>query len=64
MHEAIESNNDFIGIDNNTKNFLKAYSKKIAEHYFKLKFKKGLEYLVSYDTNNKDIYEDYIKMIK
>ena len=64
MHEAIESNNDFIGIDNNTKNFLKAYSKKIAEHYFSLKFKEGLAYLINYDTDNKDIYEDYIKMIK
>ena len=64
MHEAIESNNDFIGIDNNTKNFLKAYSKNIAEHYFELKFKEGLTYLFNYDVDNKDIYEDYIKKLK
>jgi hypothetical protein len=64
MHEAIESNSDFIGIDNNTKNFLKAYCKNIAEYYFKLKFKDGLVYLINYDTDNKDIYEDYIKMLR
>ena len=64
MHEAIESNNDFIGIDNNTKNFLKAYSRNIAEYYFKLKFKDGLIYLINYDIDNKDLYEDYINMIR
>tara|TARA_B100000427_G_C15494880_1_gene589357 strand:+ start:84 stop:920 length:837 start_codon:yes stop_codon:yes gene_type:complete len=64
MHEEIESNNDFIGMDNNTKNFLKAYSKNIAEYYFQLEFRQGLAYLINYDTENKDIYEDYIKMLK
>ena len=64
MHEEIESNNDFIGMDNNTKNFLKAYSENIAEYYFQLEFRQGLAYLINYDTENKDIYEDYIKMLK
>jgi len=64
MHESIESNNDFIGIDNNTKNFLKTYSKNIAEYYFQLEFKEGLTYLINYDIENKDIYKNYIKMLK
>ena len=64
MHESIELNNDFIGIDNHTKNFFKAYSKDIANFYFKAAFEDGLTYLINYDTENKDIYKEYIEILK
>ena len=63
MHESVESNNDFIGIDNNTKNFLKAYCNNIAEYYFEIEFKEGLEYLLDYDIDNKEIYQKFINML-
>ena len=63
LHESIESNNDFIGIDNNTKNFLKAYCNNIAEYYFEIEFKVGLEYLADYDIDNKETYQKFINML-
>ena len=63
MHESIELNNEFIGIDNHTKNFFRAYSKDIAKHYYQIEFKTGLEFLSSYDIDNKNIYQDYINML-
>ena len=63
MHESIESNNDFIGIDNNTKNFFKAYSNNIAEYYFEIEFREGLEYLLDYDIDNKEIYQKFINIL-
>tara|TARA_B110000116_G_scaffold257492_1_gene257686 strand:+ start:407 stop:1255 length:849 start_codon:yes stop_codon:yes gene_type:complete len=63
MHESIELNNEFIGIDNHTKNFFRAYSKDIAKHYYQIEFKTGLEFLSSYDIDNKNLYQDYINML-
>jgi len=64
FHESLQSNNDFIGIDNNTKNFLKAYSNNIADYYSKIDFKEGLQYLINYDIDNKQIYQKAIDSIK
>ena len=61
MHEAIELNNDFIGIDNHSKNFFKAYCKDISNFYFQIEFEDGLRYLINYDTENKDIYKEMLK---
>ena len=64
MHESIESNNDFIGMDNHTKNFLRAYSNEIAEYYYKIQFIDGLVFLSSYDIDNKALYQKFITMLK
>ena len=64
MQESIESNNDFIGIDNHTKNFLKAYSNEIAEYYYRIQFMDGLVFLSNYDIDNKVLYQKFIAMLK
>lgn len=63
MHESLELNSEYIGLDKNTKNFFRAYSKDIARYYYKIKFKEGLEFLSSYDIDNKNIYQDYIEIL-
>ena len=64
FHESIKSNSDFIGIDNNTKNFLNAYCNDIADYYLKVEFEEGLEYLINYDIDNKQIYQEAIDMLR
>ena len=63
MHESIELNNEYIGIDNHTKNFFRAYSKSISKYYYNIEFKTGLEFLSGYDIDNKKIYEQQIKSL-
>ena len=64
LHTAIKANNSFIGIDNNTINFFKAYSGEIVTYYSKINFTVGLEFLSQYDTNNKSIYLNALKSLK
>ena len=63
MHESLELNSEYIGLDKHTKNFFRAYSKDIARYYYEIEFKKGLEFLSSYDIDNKKIYQDYIEIL-
>ena len=63
MHEQIQLNNNFIGIDTNTLNFFKAYHKDIMNYYKKISFTEGLNYLKSYDIDNKSIYQEAIDIL-
>ena len=63
MHRQIELNNNFIGMDTNTLNFLKAYHKDIINYYKKIYFIEGLEYLKLYDIDNKPTYQDAIESL-
>ena len=63
MHEQIQLNNDFIGIDTNTLNFFKAYHDKIIDYYKRIYFIEGLEYLMSYDIDNKSSNQEAIDLL-
>ena len=63
MHEQIKLNNDFIGIDTNTLIFFKAYCNEVIDYYKKISFIEGLEYLKSYDIDNKILYEEAIFLL-
>ena len=63
MHEQIKLNNNFIGIDTNTINFLKAYHKDIINYYKKISFIEGLEYLKGYDIDNKTAYQEALEAL-
>ena len=64
LHQSIISNDNFIGIDNNTKNFFNAYSKDLSKYYSEINFKEGLKYLTSYDIDNKLIYQNALDSLK
>ena len=61
MHESIKRNKEFVGIDNNTKNFLRAYKSKIVEFYKFLNMKEELFFLQNYDIDNKKLYQKAIE---
>ena len=61
MHESIKLNEEFVGIDNNTKNFLRAYKLKIIEFYKFLNMKEELFFLQNYDIDNKKLYQKAIE---
>ena len=58
MHESIELNKEFIGIDNNTKNFFKAYKLNIIEFYLILDMYEELLFLKNYDIDSKKFYKE------
>lgn len=63
MHESIKLNQEFIGIDNNTKNFYKAYKLKIIEFYILLNMYEELLFLQNYDIDNKKFYQDAMEKL-
>ncbi|MAV65215.1 MAG: hypothetical protein CMG00_08510 [Candidatus Marinimicrobia bacterium] len=64
LQEAIIKNDNFIGLDNNTKNFFNAYSREISKYYYSIKYKDGLKYLSSYNAENKTIYQSALDTLK
>tara|TARA_B100000131_G_scaffold315277_1_gene353414 strand:+ start:345 stop:1196 length:852 start_codon:yes stop_codon:yes gene_type:complete len=64
LHNAIELNSNFIGIDNNTINFFKAFSKNIIQYYSTLNFKEKLSFLSEYDIDNKALYLRAIEQLE
>ena len=64
LHNAIKLNSDFIGIDNNTINFFKAFREEIIQYYVSIHFKEGLTFLSEYDIDNKSSYLKAIESLK
>ena len=64
FHNALKLNSEFIGTDNNTINFFKAFTKEIIEYYSVIDFQEGLIFLSEYDIDNKSLYIDAIKLLK
>ena len=64
LHNAIKLNSEFIGIDNNTINFFKAFREEIIQYYVSINFKEGLTFLSEYDIDNKSSYLKAIESLK
>ena len=64
LHNAIKLNSEFIGIDNNTINFFKAFTKELIQYYSIVNFKEGLTFLSEYDIDNKSSYLEAIESLK
>ena len=58
FHNALKLNSEFIGLDNNSINFFKAFAKDLAVFYSQINFKEGLIFLSEYDIDNKSIYKN------
>ena len=58
FHNALKLNSEFIGMDNNTINFFRAFAKDLAVFYSHISFKEGLIFLSEYDIDNKSIYKN------
>ena len=58
FHNAVKLNSEFIGMDNNTINFFRAFAKNLVVFYSELSFKEGLIFLSEYDIDNKSLYEN------
>ena len=52
---------DKFGYDKNTLKFINAFHLEIADLFKSLSIKEGLEFLVKFDNNNKQVYLDYLK---
>ena len=63
FHNAVKLNSNFIGTDNNTLNFFKAFAKVIVEYYSTIDFEEGLIFLSEYDIDNKSLYIESIKSL-
>ncbi len=63
FHSAIKLNSEFIGTDNNTINFFKAFAGEIIKYYSIINFKEGLTFLSEYDIDNKYLYKDALKLL-
>tara|TARA_B100001540_G_C15573997_1_gene536299 strand:+ start:33 stop:581 length:549 start_codon:yes stop_codon:yes gene_type:complete len=58
FHNAVKLNSEFIGMDNNTINFFRAFAKNLVVFYSELSFKEGLIFLSEYDIDNKSLYKN------
>ena len=58
FHNAVNLNSEFIGMDNNTINFFRAFAKNLVVFYSELSFKEGLIFLSEYDIDNKSLYKN------
>tara|TARA_Y100000768_G_scaffold67869_1_gene47518 strand:+ start:1628 stop:2173 length:546 start_codon:yes stop_codon:yes gene_type:complete len=58
FHNALKLNSEFIGMDNNTINFFRAFAKDLVLYYSELNFKEGLVFLSKYDIDNKSLYKN------
>ncbi len=61
FHNALKLNSEFMGMDNNTINFFRAFAKNLVVFYSELSFKEGLIFLSEYDIDNKSLYENALK---
>ena len=52
---------DKFGYDKNTLKFINAFHLEIADLFKSLSIKEGLEFLIKFDNNNKQVYLDYLK---
>jgi len=53
--------NDKFGYNKNTLKFLNAFHMEIADLFKSLSINEGLEFLIKFDDNNKQVYLDYLK---
>ena len=59
--ENLISIHDKFGYDKNTLKFIDAFNIEIADLFKSFSINEGIEFLIKYDDDNKEVYLDYLK---